>query len=133
MGSFNDWQRPGHKQPDPSKFIELKLHHGYFGVSNIWLVITDQAKVGDEYKFFVQGGVPADHKGRFHRYVTGPYSRRLGTDLHFNNSVIVDPTSFQWSDDDWATPDPSRLTLYEMSVYGFMEVENDPRTSRRRG
>jgi 1,4-alpha-glucan branching enzyme len=125
MGSFNAWQRPGHEQPDPGKFIELKLYRGYFGVPNIWLVITEQAKVGDEYKFFVQGGVPTDHKGRSQLYVTDPYARRLGTDFRHNNSVIVDPASFQWGDANWATPDPSQLILYELSVYGFTEGDPD--------
>jgi 1,4-alpha-glucan branching enzyme len=125
MGSFNDWQRPGHEQPDPGKFIEMKLYQGYFGIPNTWLVITDQAQVGDEYKFFVQGGVPRDHKGRSQRYVTDPYARQLGTDFRHNNSVIVDPTSFPWRDDGWQAPDPSRLILYEMSVYGFTEDDQD--------
>jgi hypothetical protein len=30
MGSFNAWQRPGHDQPDPSKFVEMKLYRVYF-------------------------------------------------------------------------------------------------------
>lgn len=131
MGSFNDWQRPGHEHPDPNKFIELKPYLGYFGVPNIWLVIADQAKVGDEYKFFVQGGVPADHKGRFQRYITDPYARRLGADFRHNNAVIVDPTSFQWSDDDWTTPDLDQLILYEMSVYGFTEGDQDIQPGNR--
>ncbi|GIK41585.1 MAG: hypothetical protein BroJett011_54180 [Chloroflexota bacterium] len=125
MGSFNDWQRPGHEQPAPSKFIELKLYQGYFGLANIWLVITDQAKVGDEYKFFVQGGVPTDPKGRTQQYITDPYARRLGADFRYNNSVIVDPTSFQWGDANWTTPDLSQLSLYELSVYGFTEGDPD--------
>jgi hypothetical protein len=81
MGSFNDWQRPGHDQPDPTKFIELKRYKGYFGQPNTWLVVTDQAKVGDEYKFFVQGGVPSDDKKRFQQYCTDPYARCLANDF----------------------------------------------------
>ena len=98
MGNFNDWQHPGHKKPNPNKFIEMKLYRGYFGVPNIWLVTTDRAKPADGYKFFVQGGVPKDYKGRFQRYVIDPYARRLASDFRFNNPVIVDPTCFQWSD-----------------------------------
>lgn len=131
MGGFNDWQRPGHEQPDPGKYIELKRYRGYFDVPNTWLVVTEQAQVGDEYKFFVQGGVPPDHKGRNQRYATDPYARRLGSDFQHNNAIIVDPTSFQWSDDNWATPDPSQLILYELSVYGFTEGDPDIQAGNR--
>ncbi len=125
MGSFNDWQRPGHDQPDPTKFIELKRYKGYFGQPNTWLVVTEQAKVGDEYKFFVQGGVPSDRKKRFQQYFTDPYARSLGNDFKDNNSVIVDPTTFHWTDVNWTTPDISQLILYELSVYGFTEGDSD--------
>lgn len=128
MGNFNDWQHPGHKNPNPNKFIEMKLYRGYFGVPNIWLVTTDRAKSADEYKFFVQGGVPKDYKGRFQRNVIDPYSRRLASDFRFNNPVIVDPTCFQWSDGGWTTPDPNLLILYEMSVHGFTEGDPDIQT-----
>ena len=60
MGSFNNWQRPGHANEDPQQFIESKLYRGYFGLPNIWLAVTDNAVLGDEYKFYIQGGVPRD-------------------------------------------------------------------------
>lgn len=124
MGSFNDWQRPGHDQPDESKFIEMNLYRGYFGIPNIWLAVTDKAKVGDEYKFCVQGGVPSDEKGRLQQYFTDPYARQSNY-FSFNNSVIVDPASFHWSDDGWVTPDIGELIIYELSVYGFTEGDPD--------
>jgi 1,4-alpha-glucan branching enzyme len=125
MGSFNDWQRPGHDTPKPEKFIELRLYRGYFDVPNTWLVVTDKARVGDEYKFFVQGGVPRDDKGRFQQYATDPYARRLSDNLRFHNAVVVDPTAYTWGDAGWTTPEPDRLILYEMSVYGFTEGDPD--------
>jgi 1,4-alpha-glucan branching enzyme len=125
MGSFNDWQRPGHGQPDSTKFIEMKFYRGYFGTPNTWLVVTDKASADDEYKFFIQGGVPHDHKNRPWRLTIDPFARRLATDFQFNNPVVVDPTSFSWSDDEWTTPNPNQLILYEMSVYGFTEGDPD--------
>jgi 1,4-alpha-glucan branching enzyme len=125
MGSFNNWQRPNADQPDPSQFIEMQLYQGYFGVPNTWLVVTDNAKPGDEYKFFVQGGVPRDHKNRYERYVIDPYARHLSSDFKFNNPVIVDPTTFKWNDTDWTTPHLNQLILYELSVHGFTEGDND--------
>ncbi len=124
LGSFNDWQRPGHDAPDPAKFLELKLYRGYFGTPNTWLLVVDGVRPGDEYKFLVQGGVPRDDKSRPWQYVLDPYARRLGDDFRYNNPVVVDPTAFAWDDAAWATPDPDRLILYEMSVYGL--TEGDP-------
>jgi 1,4-alpha-glucan branching enzyme len=125
MGSFNDWQRPGHRQAESSKFIEMKLYKGYFGIPNVWLIITDQAVPGDEYKFFVQGGVPHDHKNRLQRYQTDPYARRLSNDFSTNNGVVDDPSVFSWGDQGWKTPDPRELILYELSVHGFTDGDPD--------
>jgi 1,4-alpha-glucan branching enzyme len=125
MGTFNGWQRPGADNEDPSRFLEATLHPGYFGVANTWLAVTDQAHAGDEYKFVVFGGVPGDAKGRFQQYIIDPYARVLSGDFRTNNPVIVDPTTFTWSDGAWRTPDPSRLILYEMSVHGFTDGDPD--------
>jgi 1,4-alpha-glucan branching enzyme len=125
IGRFNDWQRPGHARPDPSQFIEMRLYRGYFGRPNLWLVVADQARPGDVYKFFVQGGVPRDHKGRWQRYVIDPYARRLAHDFRFNNPIVVDPASFSWGDAGWTTPDPSQSMLYELSVHEFTEGDPD--------
>lgn len=121
LATFNDWQRPGHDNPDPARFHELRLYRGYFDLPNAWLGIVPQAKPGDEYKFCVLGGVPRDAKGRVQQYFTDPYARRLGPDFGFNNSVVVDPTAFPWTDRDWRTLDRAQLILYELSVYGFTE------------
>ena len=125
MGSFNDWQRPGADQEDPSKFIEAKLYRAYFGLANVWLAATNIPRIGDEYKFAVFGGVPSDSKGRFQQYIIDPYARRLSPDFRFNNPVIVDPTAFAWTDGGWRTPDPRDLLLYEMSVHGFTDGDQD--------
>lgn len=125
MGEFNDWQRPGHPVEDANLFIELKRYRGYFGSANTWLAVTDQVKSGQEYKFFVQGGVPRDHKARLERYVTDPYARGLSGDFRFNNSIVVDPCCYQWRDQAWVTPAPSELILYELSVHGFTDGDPD--------
>ena len=125
MGSFNDWQRPGADNEDPSKFLECKLYRGYFGLPNTWLLVTDKAHVGDEYKFFAIGGVPRDRNRRFQKYFPDPYSRQLATNFAFNNSLIHDPTLFQWDEGGFQTPDMSDLIIYEMSVFGFTDLEPD--------
>ncbi len=125
MGGFNDWQHPGSNNEEPYKFIEMSLYNGYFGLPNIWLVVTNKAASGDEYKFCVFGGVPYDHKNRTQRYLTDPYARRLNDDFTTNNAVVCDPSNFIWSDLKWKTPDPSQLILYELSVHGFTDGDPD--------
>ncbi|MDH4064405.1 MAG: alpha-amylase family glycosyl hydrolase [Acidobacteriota bacterium] len=120
-GTFNDWQRPGHVTSHPVGLVELSLHRGFFDYPNTWLVVVPSAAPGDEYKFFVFGGVPSDDENRLRQHFTDPYARRLGPHFGFNNSVVHDPAAFTWSDDGWRTPDIADLVLYELSVYGFTE------------
>ena len=122
-GSFNGWQRPGHDRENPGQFIEMKLYRGYFGVSNTWLAVTEKAKVGDEYEFCVFGGVPPDDRNRLMRDCKDPYARQLGSDFARNNSVIVNPVTYQWHDESWRTPEMSDLIIYELSVFGFTEAD----------
>lgn len=125
VGDFNDWQSPGHGQPDPGRFIPLRLYRGYGGLPNTWLTATDQAHVGDSYRFFVVGGVPRDAQGREFRNSIDPYSRCLNADFTRNDSVVIDPTHFAWADANWRTPDPADLVLYELSVAGFTQGDPD--------
>ena len=125
MGSFNNWQNPGVTEADESQFFELKLYSGYFGLPNLWLGISDLAQVGDEYKFWIEGGVPSLGPGKFQKIVTDPYARQLGNDFQDNNAVIVNPNNFNWQESQWTTPSPNQLILYELSVYGFTEGDRD--------
>jgi 1,4-alpha-glucan branching enzyme len=52
-----------------------------------------------------------------------PYSRQLGPDFGFNNSVICDPTTFHWNEGGWQTPDIGELIVYELSVHGFTDID----------
>ncbi|HEV8167089.1 MAG TPA: hypothetical protein VGR74_22060 [Actinomycetota bacterium] len=90
---------------------------------NTWLAVTDRAGADDEYRFWVQGGTPAEDAAGG-RLVVDPYARQLGPDAEGSNAVVVDPTAFAWSDRGWRTPDPADLILYEVSVHGF--TDGDP-------
>jgi 1,4-alpha-glucan branching enzyme len=125
IGSFNNFQRPGHDHENPAEFLECALHRGYDGVPNTWLAVTDRARVGDEYKFSVIGGVPRDRHRRPQQHFPDPYTRQFGPDFGFNNSVVCDPSRFRWSDDAWHTPDMHELIVYELSVFGFTEGDPD--------
>ncbi len=116
-GTFNDWQEPGHA---------LKRYRGYFGLPNLWLGVVPDASPGDEYKLIVHGGVPGGK-----RWIADPYARQLGPDFQENHCVVVDPTTFPWTDAGWRTPDRAGLILYELSVLGFTEGDPDISEDRR--
>jgi len=124
-GDFNDWQHPGLNRPKARKLIEMKLYRGYFDMPNTWLALIDGAKAGQEYKFFIQGGVAHDQQGRSQLLIVDPYAQQVGDDYEANNAVIVDPSTFEWHDQDWKTPLVSDLILYELSVYGFTKDDPD--------
>ena len=124
-GDFNDWQHPGLPKYKPEQLIELKLYRGYFDMPNVWLALVDGAQAGQEYKFFVEGGVPHDGQGKAHLLTVDPYARQLGHDMQANNAVIVDPSGYEWHDSDWKVPLMGDLILYELSVYGFTHGDAD--------
>ncbi|HHU82807.1 MAG TPA: 1,4-alpha-glucan branching protein, partial [Firmicutes bacterium] len=67
-GNFNDWQSPYHPNPDPEKFLPMKLYRGYNDEPNIWLLRTALPDPADArknlYKFLVAGGVPLNSDQR---------------------------------------------------------------------
>lgn len=121
VGNFNEWQCPGHPYPKEEQFIEMGLYRGFYYQPNIWLARINPPvlEFPIEYKFYVQGGCTD-----VERYVPDPYTRLYSDDYKYRNSVVVDPTKFRWTDQDWKTPDVSDLILYELNIYGF--TDNDP-------
>lgn len=121
VGNFNDWQCPGHPYPDEEQFIEMELYRGFYYQPNLWFARINPAvlKYPIEYKFYIQGG-----STDVERYVPDPYTRMFSDDYKYRNSVIIDPTKFRWTDQNWKTPDIKDLILYELNIYGF--TDNDP-------
>ncbi len=120
-GNFNDWQCPGYPFPQKEKFIEMGLYRGFYYQPNIWLarIKPDKNISNIEYKFYLQGG-SVDTE----RYVPDPYTRVFSEDYKNKNSVVVDPTTFKWTDHNWKAYQVKDLILYELNVYGF--TDNDP-------
>lgn len=120
-GNFNHWQCPGHPSPQEEDFLEMELHRGFYYQANIWLkrikLPADLKQI--EYKFFIQGGTAESE-----RFSPDPYTRVFSDDFKQRNSVVVNPTTFQWTDQNWQTPAVHDLILYELNVYGF--TDNDP-------
>ena len=126
-GNFNDWQCPGHSNPDPAKFLAMDLYRGYYDYPNLWLfrLPADQVPEETEYLFYVAGGVPLDGNRRPERYLHDPLTRCYGKDMSRNPSLVIDPTEYRWRDQGWKTPALSDLVIYEMNVYGFTEGDPD--------
>jgi len=122
VGNFNDWQCPGHPNPQQDKFIKMDLYRGFYYQPNIWLAHIQPEDLPSqpiEYKFYIQGGATDEA-----RYVPDPYTRLYSDDYKNRNSVIVNPTEFKWTDQDWETPNMKDLIIYELNIYGF--TDNDP-------
>lgn len=95
-GDFNQWQEDSHPLENEG--------NGY------WYTDVPGAKAGQEYKYFIQ------YQGsRFYRI--DPYARQVTNSV--GNSVIYDPNSFNWQDDQFKLPPHNELVIYEMHIGSF--------------
>ncbi len=124
-GDFNDWQYPNAENPNPKQFLEMTLHQGYFGAPNIWYAGTDKMQVGDEYKFYIEYNCLMQDTVFESRLMVDPYARFLGMDYSANNSLLVDPSAYQWHDEGYSTPAIHDLIIYELHVHGFTHAHPD--------
>ncbi len=124
-GSFNDWQYPGRDDADSSRFIPMSLHRGHFDQPNVWMAQVDNAKVGDEYQFYVAYDMQVGKHSHAAALVTDPYARCFGADYEQNNAKIVDAGGFAWEYGDYTTPAIHDLILYELHVHGFTHGHAD--------
>ena len=122
-GTFNNWQHPGHPDPNPEEFIPMQLYRGYYNVPNIWLALItpDYSNRDWEYAYYIRGGVHLDHHLRAERLVPDPMTRAYGRDFQANNSRVINPSHYVWKDRDWQTPQIQDLIIYEASVYGMTQ------------
>jgi 1,4-alpha-glucan branching enzyme len=101
IGDFNKW-----------KDDKDELHpeeNGYWG-GNI-----GKAKVGDAYKYVLH---TMDGQ-KLQR--NDPYARSVTNSV--GNSLIYDPTSFDWEDDDFKIPNWNELIIYELHIGTFNVTE----------
>jgi 1,4-alpha-glucan branching enzyme len=96
VGTFNDWS------PEANP-----LHHEGNGY---WVANVAEANAGDEYKYRILNG-----KEDLCR--VDPYARELTHSA--GNSLICDPNSFDWGDDDFQMAPWNELVIYEMHIGAF--------------
>ena len=99
-GSFNDWK------PTAMEAEE----------SGNWFVKVDKASVGDEYKFVIENGDQSLERN-------DPYAREVTNSI--GNSIVTDPSSFDWGDDDFEMPPWNELVVYELHVGTFNRSDED--------
>jgi 1,4-alpha-glucan branching enzyme len=100
IGTFNDWD----EARDP-----LSRDPGDGGT---WSADVAAAHPGDEYRFLLD--TPAGQRNRI-----DPRARRLTNSI--GNGIVYDPSSFDWGDQDFTTPNWNDLVVYELHVVTFSE------------
>lgn len=97
-GSFNDWK------PKTATSLQQE-NQGY------WAGNVPKAKPGDEYKYLI-----VTHEGH-ELQRNDPYARDITNSV--GNSVVYDPTAFDWKDDTFKMPSWNELVIYELHVGTF--------------
>ncbi len=106
-GSFCDWNEEG-----PTLEAE---EDGY------WYTFVSEVQAGDEYKFLIK----SPHDDWLYR--NDPYSRQLTNSD--GNSIIYDPTHFDWQEDSFELPPWNQCIIYEMHIGTFhVKEEGQPGT-----
>jgi maltooligosyltrehalose trehalohydrolase len=71
-------------------------------------IVTDKARAGSLYRYRIDGKTE----------VPDPASRRNPSDVH-GPSEVVDPTDFEWDDDEWRSRPWHEAVIYELHVGTF--------------
>jgi len=103
VGAFNDWDEEAHA-----------MEHEEDGY---WYADVPKATVGQEYKFLIINGDMRLSK-------RDPYAREVTNSD--GNSVIYDPSEFDWGGDDYHLPPLNELVIYEMHIGSFFADSDGP-------
>ncbi|HEV2269132.1 MAG TPA: malto-oligosyltrehalose trehalohydrolase [Steroidobacteraceae bacterium] len=87
----------------PARTLPMEMRAGGWAE-----LVTDAAQAGSRYRFSVDGGTP----------VPDPASRRNPQGVH-GPSEVVDPGSFDWTDEEWRARPWREAVVYELHVGTF--------------
>lgn len=87
--------------------------------SGTWSAFVPGAGPGSEYRFLVRRGGP-------YLWRMDPYGRQVTGSR--GNSVVFDPASLDWGDDDYVSPGWDEIVLYELHVGTFAADSRGPGT-----
>ena len=102
VGSFNDWKADANPMQ----------HEG----NGYWYADVSKAKLRDEYRFILKNGEREISR-------MDPYAREVTSSV--GNSVVYDPTDFDWETDDFHLPPMNELVIYELHIGTFSDEEED--------
>lgn len=100
-GDFNQWIEDYHSLD----------HEG----NGYWYIDIPGAKTGQEYKYII-------HYQGERLYRVDPYARQVTNSV--GNSVIYDPNSYNWENDQHDLPPHNELVIYEMHIGSFSSGED---------
>ena len=101
VGDFTNWKEGSHR-----------LEHEGEGY---WYIEIPGAKAGQEYKYII-------HYQGERLYRVDPYARQVTNSV--GNSVVYDPNSFDWHNDQHQLPPHNELVIYEMHIGSFSPGED---------
>jgi 1,4-alpha-glucan branching enzyme len=102
IGTFNNWDKATHPMVKEND-------------SGYWYADVNSAKVGQEYRFHLTTPF-----GEFSRI--DPYAREVTNSI--GNAVVHDP-NFDWSGDDFESPNWNEMVIYELHVGTFHDPNPD--------
>jgi 1,4-alpha-glucan branching enzyme len=111
-GSFNNWVL------DPSSLLH---RHGDY-----WFGFVAGAKVGDRYKFHVEGSLPKPEWKR------DPWARELTKDPGYPKSdcIIASPDDYPWHDQGYEPPYFHDLVIYQLHIGTFNGPDREKRVAK---
>ena len=95
-GDFNDWEK-----------TTIALTHEENG---FWSVQVPEAATGHQYKYVLKTA-----QGELMR--NDPYAREMTNSV--GNSVVVNPSDFDWQNDHFDMPSLNKMVIYELHVGSF--------------
>ena len=82
------------------------------GTSGVWSIDVPGAQAGQEYKYVINGSTP---------WKRDPRSRKVASSG--SNSIIYDPSAFNWSGDNFSTPALKDTVVYELHIGTFFDPD----------
>lgn len=96
IGDFNEWNEGANPL--------------VAGENGCWGVNVENAKEGDQYKFFIKNG-------ELNLYKNDPYARQVTNSV--GNSIVYNPKAYNWENVKFQMPSWNELVIYELHIGTF--------------
>ncbi|MBA4852972.1 alpha-amylase family glycosyl hydrolase [Emticicia sp. BO119] len=102
IGDFNDWNEGANPL--------------IAGENGCWGVNIENAKEGDQYKFFIKNG-------ELNLYKNDPYARQVTNSV--GNSIVYNPKTYDWENVTFQMPSWNEIVIYELHIGTFNRSKPD--------